>query len=86
MNWGQTSKSLSAPSMAAVAAVLRSMRLEAKLSQRVLAKRLGVSQNWVYLREKGNTRVDVDEFIGWCRACGVKPCEGFKRLLESDAH
>ena len=72
-----------APSTEAVGRVLRSFREEAKLSQRQLGKRLEVSQTWVYLRESGRVRVDVADFVDWCRACGVEPKEGFGRLVRS---
>ena len=70
-----------APLPDAVGRVLRSLREEAELSQRELGKRMGVSQNWVYLRESGRVRVDVGDFMDWCRACGVEPRVGFGGLM-----
>lgn len=70
-----------APSPEAVGQLLRSFREEAELSQRVLGKRLGVSSTWVYMRESGRVRIDVGDFMDWCRACDIMPQEGFKRLL-----
>lgn len=63
--------------------LLREMREEAGLTQRDLGKRMGKPQSWVYNCETANRRVDLSEFIAWCRACGVPPQQGLKRFLKS---
>lgn len=61
--------------------LLRRLREEAGWTQRELGKRLGKPQSWIHNCEVANRRVDVTEFIAWCRACGVDPTYGFLRLL-----
>lgn len=61
--------------------LLRRLREEADLTQRQLGDSLQHPQSWVYNCESGNRRVDVTEFIAWCRACGTDPVKGFKRIL-----
>ena len=67
---------------AAVASLLGTLRREAGLTQRQLARKLGRSQNWICQRERtGGARVDPAEFVAWCHACGVDPETAFSRLL-----
>jgi len=63
--------------------LLREMRNDARLTQRGLAVKLGVTHIFVHKSEIGERRVDVTEFMDWCRACGVDPIEAFKSLLKS---
>ncbi|MHC4234606.1 MAG: helix-turn-helix domain-containing protein [Planctomycetota bacterium] len=58
------------------------MREEAGLTQRELGQRLGKPQSWVHNCESANRRVDVAEFVAWCKACRVKPQDGFSRFLK----
>ena len=50
------------------------------LTQRALGKRMGKPQSWVYNCETANRRVDVTEFLLWCRACDVDPHAALRRL------
>ena len=61
--------------------LLRSLREQAGLTQRELGKRLGKPQSWIFNCESANRRVDITEFITWCRACNVDPKVTFERLL-----
>jgi transcriptional regulator with XRE-family HTH domain len=61
---------------------LRTLREEAKLTQRELGKRLKKPQSWVYNCESANRRVDITEFIAWARACEVDPSAAFGRFLQ----
>lgn len=61
--------------------LLRATRLEAKLTQAELAKRLGKPQNFVSLYERGVRRLDVLELREVCKAVGV-PLQTFMRRLE----
>ncbi|MCL4211610.1 MAG: helix-turn-helix transcriptional regulator [Phycisphaeraceae bacterium] len=63
---------------------LRQLREEAELTQRALGDLLGKPQSWVHNCETGNRRVDVTEFIEWCRACGAKPTVAVARLAGED--
>jgi len=62
--------------------LLRELREQAGLTQRVLGKRLGKPQSWVYNCETANRRVDVTEFLLWCRACDVDSHAALRRLAE----
>lgn len=57
--------------------LLRNARLKAKLTQQVVADRLGRPQSFVAKYEHGERRLDVVEFIQVARAIGADP----KRLL-----
>lgn len=63
---------------------LRQLREEAELTQRALGDLLGKPQSWVHNCETGNRRVDVTEFIEWCRACDTKPTVALARLAGED--
>jgi DNA-binding XRE family transcriptional regulator len=63
-------------------ALLREMREEAGLTQRAMGKKIGKPQSWVFNCETGNRRMDITEFIGWCRACGCDPRDGFAKILK----
>jgi|SRR5665213_2075018 len=60
--------------------MLRRVREEAGLTQRELGERLGKPQSWVYNCESANRRVDVTEFIAWCRRCGTAPAKWFNLI------
>ena len=62
--------------------LLRRMRQAAAMTQRELAKRLRVSHVHIHKSETGSRRVDIAEFVDWCRACDVDPQEGFVQLLK----
>ena len=74
-------KAQHAPTYRHVPALLRRLREGAGLTQRELGGRVEKPQSWVYNCESGNRRVDVTEFVAWCRACDVTPSTGFKELL-----
>jgi transcriptional regulator with XRE-family HTH domain len=73
-------KSLQAPRYRELPAMLREMRTAAGLTQRDLAKNLGISHVMVHNSETAERRVDVTEFADWCLACKVDPVEAFKDL------
>jgi transcriptional regulator with XRE-family HTH domain len=61
--------------------LLVEMRVSAGLTQRQLAAQMGKSQSWVFKSEAASRRIDIAEFLEWCRGCGVEPVEAFKRLI-----
>jgi transcriptional regulator with XRE-family HTH domain len=63
-------------------ALLRKMRVDASLTQRDLAAKLGGNHVFVHKSETGERRVDVSEFMDWCLACGVDPNEAFRALRQ----
>lgn len=76
-------KSLQAVRYRPLPAALREMREAAGLTQRELAKRLGLSHTMVHNSEVAERRVDVMEFADWCKACGMDPIDSLKTLLKS---
>ena len=62
--------------------LLRELREEAGLSQRQIGEQLDRPQSWVHNCEVGNRRVDLAEFVEWCRAVGIDPKAGLARFLK----
>ena len=60
--------------------MLRQMRVDAGLTQRSLAERLGIHNTMVHRSEIGDRRIDPVEFAEWCRACDVDPSEAIRKL------
>lgn len=50
---------------------LRKARVDAGLTQRELAKRLGVAHSTVSDAERGRANIGTRTFIDWGRACGT---------------
>jgi len=71
-------KSLQASRYRQLPAFLRQMREKANLTQRDLAKKLGIQHTMIHNSETAERRVDVAEFADWAKACGVDPVEAFK--------
>jgi transcriptional regulator with XRE-family HTH domain len=74
-------KAQHAPAYRLLPPLLRKMREAAGMTQRDLGSKLKKPQSWVYNCESANRRVDVTEFVLWCRACGVDPAEAFGDVL-----
>jgi transcriptional regulator with XRE-family HTH domain len=55
---------------------LKRQRLESGLSMRELAERLRVPHTFVAKVEQKERRLDVVEFVSYCRAMGVSPLDG----------
>ena len=75
-------KARHAPDYRRLPTLLRRLREEARLTQRDLGERLKKPQSWVYNCESANRRVDVTEFLAWCRGCGADPVRAFKRVMD----
>lgn len=75
-------KSTHSPEYAEVLKTLVSMRKEAGLTQRELAKKLGREQSFVWRIEKGERRLDVVEFHWVCTALGFNSVEQYAHLAE----
>jgi transcriptional regulator with XRE-family HTH domain len=78
-------KSLQAQRYRQLPAMLREMREKAGLTQRELAKKLGISHVMVHNSETAERRLDVAEFADWCAACKVDPIEALEELLRRRA-
>ena len=63
-------------------ALLRQWREEAGMTQRQLGQKMDRPQSWIFNCESSNRRVDVTEFLAWCRACEIDPVKAFKRVAE----
>ena len=59
---------------------LRSIRGNARLTQRQLATKIGRPQWWVARIETGSRRVDVAEFMVFCEGCGTDPAKAINAL------
>jgi transcriptional regulator with XRE-family HTH domain len=66
-----------------LAALLRQIRVEAKLTQNQLADRLGQTQSYISKYESGEQRLDLIELEAVCDAAGVPLKEFVRRYLES---
>jgi len=61
-------------------AMLRTIRLEARLSQTELASKLGKQQLFVSRSELGERRIDFLETLDFCMACGMTVAQFIDRL------
>ena len=68
-------KSLYTPTYARFLAELKNARIAAGLTQIEAAARLGRPQSFISKCESGERRIDVAEFLVFCRAFGIDPCE-----------
>ena len=75
-------KSLQAQRYRRLPALLRDMRENANLTQRELARKLGINHTMVHNSETAERRVDVAEFIDWATACGLDPVDAFREFLK----
>ncbi len=60
--------------------VLGEMREASGLTIRALAERMWRPHMWVHKCETGQRRMDVPEFLEWCKACKVGFAEAARRL------
>ena len=67
----------------AIASAIATARRHAQVSQRQLARKLGVPPNWIQRVESLERRVDVAEFIAIARALDVNPVSLLSRVLKS---
>lgn len=59
---------------------IKAMRMEARLTQNQLAKKLRQSQTYVSKSESGERRLDLVEWLAFCKACRQNPKEFLDRL------
>ena len=60
---------------------LRDKREEKKLTMRELAERMNVIHSWVGKVELGERRLDLIEYVQYCKAIEVDPIEGLNLIL-----
>ncbi|WP_341646320.1 helix-turn-helix domain-containing protein [Thauera sp. SDU_THAU2] len=61
---------------------LRERRKSRGLTMRELGERLGVAHSYVQKVESGERRLDVVEYIWYCRALDAEPGEGLGLVLK----
>ena len=61
---------------------LKKARLQAKLLQADLAKRLKKPQSFISKIESGERNLDVIEFIAYCEALNINPSNHLKKMAE----
>jgi transcriptional regulator with XRE-family HTH domain len=64
--------------------LLRAARLDSGLTQAEVAQRLGRPQSFVSKCESGERRIDVAEFIAFCKAIRVDPVALVRQLDRGD--
>ena len=76
-------KWVASPHYRAVIATLRTVRMEAGISQRQMAQRLGKPPSFVNKIELIERRIDVLEFIAVAKALGMRPAALMERLVQA---
>lgn len=66
-----------------LAALIRQVRIEARITQDQVADRIGQTQSYVSKYENGEQRLDLIELESVCDAVGVSLPEFVRRYLES---
>ena len=62
---------------------LKNARLQAKLLQADLAKKLKKPQSYISKVESGERNLDVIEFTAYCDAMGIEPVKWLKKLVQT---
>lgn len=77
-NFKKTAQKLNAK----MSAELKLHRAEQRYTMRALADKLGTPHSFIGKTEQQNRRLDVGEFIQYCRALDVNPLDIFKTVLK----
>jgi len=62
--------------------LLREIRVEARLTQSAVAKRIGQTQSYVSKYEQGEQRLDLLELEAVCKAVGISLTDFVRRFVE----
>lgn len=73
-------KSLNTPEHQRLLTWLKKQREQQGLSMRELAEKLSVPHSFVGKVEQGERRLDVIEFVRYCKALGVSPSGGLSEI------
>jgi transcriptional regulator with XRE-family HTH domain len=65
---------------------LIALRDAVPLTQQQLADRLKRHRSFVWKTEGGQRRIDLVEFVHWCRACEADPAKVFASLIPTIKH
>lgn len=82
MSLGRLEKSFSSQAYGEFLELLREARLKAGLSQSEAARRFKKPQSFISKCESGERRVDVVEFIEFCRSYDADPLEIMRLLAQ----
>jgi len=63
---------------------LRAKRSVSGLTMREVAKRLGVHHSWIGKIELGDRRLDLVEYVRFCRIVGADPHDGLDLVLPAE--
>lgn len=66
----------------AVAAVLKDVRVAAKLSQRQLSAQLGEVVNYAHMIESARQGISAEELMAWAEACEITSATIMRRAEE----
>jgi len=61
---------------------LKNARLQAKMLQADLAKKLKKPQSYISKVESGERNIDVIEFVTYCNALDLEPSRWLKKLVD----
>jgi len=75
-------KSIHTREYADMCKILRVVRVEAGLTQRDLAARLGLPHSVIAKIETAERRIDPIELVRLLRACDTDPCATFRLILD----
>jgi transcriptional regulator with XRE-family HTH domain len=81
---GRLPKSLYSDTYSRFLKLLKRARVESGLTQVDLAKRLGRPQSFVSKCESGERRVDVAEFLAFCKAIQIDPVFVVRQLWRAE--
>jgi transcriptional regulator with XRE-family HTH domain len=73
-------KTIYSANQESVLKVMARVRADAGLTQQQLARKMDVSQSTVSDILRGQRRIDLIEWIGFCKACKVTPQEFLEEL------
>jgi transcriptional regulator with XRE-family HTH domain len=73
-------KTIHSPSYAELILWLKQNREKKGLSMRDLATQMGVPHSWIGKVEQMERRLDVMEYVSLCKALGVDPAKGIRKL------
>lgn len=79
-NMGGQMKKMQAGSYRAAQLLLIELRKNSGLTQSELAKVIGVDQSFISKVERGERRLDIVEFLFYCRALKISPSEIIETL------
>ncbi|WON81154.1 helix-turn-helix transcriptional regulator [Acinetobacter sp. UGAL515B_02] len=75
--------SINTKEMQALTQWLKQMRENQQLSMRALAERMDKPHSYIQKVEQGERRLDVVEYVWYCRTLGVSPQAGLELIQQA---